>query len=177
MSRLRRARYRARACQVLVMSPRHEALLLVEHLDTRSDFHGRLTGFIDSMPRDEDAEEAVARIAFQQAGVRIERDNAVSEVAVLDMMELGGNRASTSDVPAITREHEMLVQMDDFQPSDAALADASLRAHWFALNNLPFDRMPTDDEIWYPRVLCGERLRGLFAFHGTKLVVKRVFAV
>ena len=177
MGRQRRARWRARACQVIVVSPRRDAVLLVKHLDSKSDFYGRYTGFIDAMRNGESPEDAAVRITKHQAGVAI---GSAKECAVLDMMELGMSRAPQSSIsrPVTTREHEMLAETDSFEPNIDALAASSLHAVWFPLGDaLPFDRMPGDDAIWYPRVLRGERVRGVFAFRGNHLVVRRVFAV
>ncbi|CAE8639410.1 unnamed protein product, partial [Polarella glacialis] len=42
---------------------------------------------------------------------------------------------------------------------------------WFAPGEIPYDMMPEDDKVWYERVLFGDqRLRGTFAFEGTRLV-------
>lgn len=41
---------------------------------------------------------------------------------------------------------------------------------WFNLNNIPFNEMWADDEIWLPRVLGGERVNGRFLFDDDRLL-------
>ena len=45
---------------------------------------------------------------------------------------------------------------------------------WFDLDEIPYDEMPEDDVIWYPRVLNGETLAGTFRFHGTRLLDSQI---
>lgn len=43
---------------------------------------------------------------------------------------------------------------------------------WFDKNNPPFDKMWDDDRIWLPKILAGEKIRGIFTFDptGSKVV-------
>jgi 8-oxo-dGTP diphosphatase len=35
---------------------------------------------------------------------------------------------------------------------------------WYKINNLPFERMLPDDEVWFPRVLSGIAIKASFSF-------------
>ncbi|MFH1451137.1 MAG: 8-oxo-dGTP diphosphatase [bacterium] len=41
---------------------------------------------------------------------------------------------------------------------------------WFKINDVPFDLMWADDEIWFPQVLQGKKLRGDFRFRPGEVI-------
>jgi 8-oxo-dGTP diphosphatase len=45
---------------------------------------------------------------------------------------------------------------------------------WFDLDQLPFDEMWEDDELWLPQALKGESFRGFFEFDGEKMLSNRL---
>jgi len=45
---------------------------------------------------------------------------------------------------------------------------------WFALDDIPYDRMWEDDQHWLPRVLKGEKFDSCFDFDGEKMLSKRI---
>jgi 8-oxo-dGTP diphosphatase len=45
---------------------------------------------------------------------------------------------------------------------------------WFALDDIPYERMWPDDRLWVPRVLAGETLRGDFLFENGVLLASRL---
>ncbi len=45
---------------------------------------------------------------------------------------------------------------------------------WFDLEKIPFDEMWSDDRIWLPRVLAGERVYGRFIFDGDSMLEHEV---
>ena len=58
------------------------------------------------------------------------------------------------------REFEFLVESHSGRPQESS----TVRPEWFALNAIPYERMPADDALWYPPFLAGKRMRGHFDF-------------
>ena len=46
---------------------------------------------------------------------------------------------------------------------------------WCEVTNIPYENMWSDDAIWLPKVLAGERVLGLFEFHGERMLRYQVF--
>lgn len=44
---------------------------------------------------------------------------------------------------------------------------------WFAQNGLPFDQMWSDDKVWLPRILNGEKLKGSFVFDADERITEQ----
>jgi 8-oxo-dGTP diphosphatase len=46
--------------------------------------------------------------------------------------------------------------------------------HWFKLDELPYDRMWPDDELWMPLMLAGKNFNGRFIFDGDTMLDAKV---
>ncbi|RQH03454.1 8-oxo-dGTP diphosphatase [Natrarchaeobius oligotrophus] len=55
------------------------------------------------------------------------------------------------------------------------IATEEARPEWFALEDVPYDRMWEDDRLWLPGVLCGRTVRGEFEFSGGKPLDEAAF--
>lgn len=56
----------------------------------------------------------------------------------------------------------------------AAIETPEATPVWFALDKIPYAQMWPDDQLWLPRVLAGETLRGDFLFADGVLLASRV---
>jgi 8-oxo-dGTP diphosphatase len=45
---------------------------------------------------------------------------------------------------------------------------------WFDIDQLPFDEMWEDDELWLPQALEGKSFRGFFEFEGEKMLSEKL---
>ncbi len=45
-----------------------------------------------------------------------------------------------------------------------------VKPQWFKINEIPFDKMWSDDTLWLPKVLSGERLKAKFIFKEGELI-------
>ena len=46
-----------------------------------------------------------------------------------------------------------------------------MRPHWFSENEIPFQKMWLDDELWYPHLLKDKKFKGYFLFQGHEKIV------
>ena len=59
----------------------------------------------------------------------------------------------------------------------SAVGDSVHAARRFDVAAIPYHRMPADDVLWYPAVLRGKLLKGIFGFTGTALTVHHLHEV
>ena len=48
------------------------------------------------------------------------------------------------------------------------------KPEWFAIPEVPYDRMWADDEFWLPQMLAGQCFRGWFEFDDERMVSRKV---
>ena len=155
------------AVQVLVVcGPR---ILLRRHAS--GPFEGRFTGALGARGGAERAEDAGARHAREQLGVDVSPAR-LQLRAVFDFIEFGPGSGAR---PGFTREYEFCAQVDE-----RALAAVREGTRWFGLDEIPFESMPRDDAVWYPRVLGAgagpaRLLKGVFGFAGAEIVLQHVY--
>lgn len=51
-----------------------------------------------------------------------------------------------------------------------------MRPVWYARDSIPYDQMWSDDRLWLPKVLAGEKIAAAFLFDDNELVVEAVFS-
>lgn len=52
-----------------------------------------------------------------------------------------------------------------------------MRPQWYALGQLPFENMWADDPFWLPRVLAGEKIRGMVRIDANHTMIEKQFDV
>jgi len=132
--------------QMIVVDRAAQRILLGLH--TSGIWQGNYTGFLDEVGPEEDPAAAAVRITREQAGI---------------IVPPGDHRATfefNSEAWGSAQEFEFLVESHSGQPQESA----TVRPEWFALDAIPYARMPADDALWYPPLLAGKRMRGHFDF-------------
>jgi len=112
-------------------------------------YDAKWLGLFGEWTLDESLHESCARIAVEQANVSfhsLERRAEFIFTAVQD------------DEPC--KEHEFVARLCD--GGVEVRGDSIEELRWFAQNELPFENMPADDELWYDLVLEGNFLKGNF---------------
>jgi 8-oxo-dGTP diphosphatase len=132
--------------QMIVVDREAQRILLGLH--TAGPWQGAYTGFLDEVGPAEDPAAAAIRITREKAGI---------------IVPPGEHRATfqfNSEAWVNAREFEFLVESHSGRPQESS----TVRPEWFALNAIPYERMPADDALWYPPFLAGKRMRGHFDF-------------
>jgi hypothetical protein len=147
--------------QAVVVDRDLERVLLALHKEGR--YEGFYTGLLDEILDNEMPAVAAARIAWEQAEIRLGR----SEFRALFTF--------TSALWGRTDEYEFLVEAFYGQPRETR----KMRPEWYPIDRLPYQRMPADDALWYPLLLAGKRLQGRFDFapDGVELLSHEIIEV
>ena len=140
--------------QMIVVDRAAQRILLGLH--TSGIWQGNYTGFLDEVGPEEDPASAAVRITREKASITVPP---------------GEHRATfqfNSEAWESAQEFEFLVESHSGQPQESG----TVRPEWFALDAIPYARMPADDALWYPPFLAGKRMRGHFDFapDGTTLL-------
>lgn len=135
-----------RLAQLLLVDPQESRILLAYH--KTGDFEGAYTGLLDTVKEQEDPRDAVRRIALALAGIRVE------SVDLRAVLEFSSPAYETVD------EYEFHSDAYEGTPRECD----QVRPEWFALDRIPYERMPADDAIWYPTFLAGGLQVGTFHF-------------
>ena len=135
-----------RIVQPLIVDPATGRILLGYH--TGGMFAGNYTGLIGYANDGEEPEDAARRVAVELSGL------AVGE------LELRAIFTFTDSETGDDEEYEFFCE----RFSGEVRESESMRPEWFAISEIPYDKMPADDEIWYPPFLEGKNLRGQFNF-------------
>ena len=130
--------------QTLIIDPVTGRILLGYH--TGGMFAGNYTGLIGYANDGEEPEDAARRVA-----------NELSCLTVGDL-ELRAIFTFIDNEAGDDEEYEFFCK----RFSGEVRGSESMRPEWFAISEIPYDKMPADDEIWYPLFLEGKKLRGKF---------------
>ncbi len=133
--------------QTLVIDPGQEKVLLVLH--KQGEFEGLYTGLIGYVNDDESPESAARRIA--------------DELCSITLVKLQLRARFIMQVENDENAEEFEYYCDDY--SGEAGETETVSARWFHFDEIPYQRMPPDDEIWYPPFLAGAFLKGNFSFN------------
>jgi len=130
---------------IVVDRARGQALLALHKSGRWKNFY---TGFLDEVRPGEDPAAAAVRFGREQAGIAA--GPADHRATFIFSSEAWGR----------ARELEFVAESHSGKPreSDAVVP------RWFAFDEIPYDRMPADDAIWYPPFLAGKKMRGRFDF-------------
>ena len=144
--------------QMIVADRDRARVLLGFHKSGR--WAGFYTGFLDEVRGGEDPVDAAVRIAGEQAGI------------VPGPFDHLATFVFSSEAWGMARELEFLAESHTGEPRESP----NIRPEWFALDAIPFDRMPADDALWYPDVLERKKMRGHFDFapDGKTLLVHQI---
>ena len=132
--------------QMIVVDRATQRILLGLHKS--GAWQGAYTGFLDEVRPEEDPVFAAVRITREKAGI---------------VVPPGDYRATfqfNSEAWGTAQEFEFLAESHSGQPQESG----TVRPEWFALDAIPYARMPADDALWYPPFLAGKRMRGHFDF-------------
>jgi 8-oxo-dGTP pyrophosphatase MutT (NUDIX family) len=122
---------------------------------------GKYNGTGGKVEEGEDIEDAVVREAREEVGVAVEK-HALTKCALLHF--------SFDTKPGWGFEcHTYLAFSWIGEPAESE----EMAPRWFALKDIPYDRMWIDDRLWLPRVLAGERLEGRFHFNSDGSAILR----
>jgi 8-oxo-dGTP pyrophosphatase MutT (NUDIX family) len=113
---------------------------------------GKYNGFGGKVQADETIAMAAVRELEEETGV------SVREVNLQRMGHLTFLFSATPDWDQVV--HVYLARTWDGEPVESR----EMKPAWFAVDDIPFERMWQDDAHWLPRVLAGERIWARFTF-------------
>ncbi len=113
---------------------------------------GKYNGFGGGVEADETIVEAAVREVQEEIGVRI---------AEGDLQHAAQLTFTFPANPIWNQEvYVYLTKTWDGEPVESI----EMIPAWFAVDDIPYERMWEDDLHWLPRILAGERIRGWFTF-------------
>ena len=133
-----------RIVQTLIIDPAAGRILLGYH--KCGMFAGNYSGLIGYANDGEEPEEAARRVAIELSGLT------VGDLELRAIFNFIDSESGDEE------EYEFLCKRFRGEVRESE----SMRPEWFAINEIPYDKMPADDEIWYPPFLEGKKLRGQF---------------
>lgn len=128
---------------------------------------GKFNGVGGKVGEGEAIEAAAVREAHEEIGVLIDAAD-LTKVAMLTFYFDGKPEWSIEC-------HTYITERWDGEPRESE----EMAPEWFALDQIPFERMWVDDIHWLPRVLKGERLRATFNFSndGSQILKQEIAAL
>jgi mutator protein MutT len=111
---------------------------------------GRWNGAGGKVQAGESIEEALVRETKEEIGISIATYEKVAEFDFL----------FPHNPDFDTTVHAYLSTLWDGEPKESE----EMAPKWFTILDIPYNDMWSDDEIWLPRILLGERLKGSFIF-------------
>jgi ADP-ribose pyrophosphatase YjhB (NUDIX family) len=135
-----------RLAQMIVVDRQRGRVLLGLHKSGR--WEGFYTGLLGEVHAGEGPAAAAVRIAREQAGI------------VISHCEHLATFRFSSDAWEPANEFEFLAESHTGEPRESA----ALRPEWFAIDEIPYRKMPADDALWYPAFLARKPMKGYFNF-------------
>ncbi len=139
----------------LCLAYKHPKILL--GLKKRGFGEGRWNGYGGKVKSNETMEESIVREMQEECGVtptKFEKRGVMyfEFKAGPDIIEVN------------------LFSIDEYEGEP--IETKEMRPQWFDVNDLPWDKMWSDDPIWYPLFLEGKKFEGNFLFDGKERVIQ-----
>lgn len=109
---------------------------------------------------------------FNGVGGKVEEGESLADAARREVLEEVGVRIKDLEYHGVLEFYSSKEEPDwivhvfvsrDFEGEPRPTPEADPK--WFKVTNLPLDEMWEDDRCWLPRVLRGEKIRGVFRFN------------
>lgn len=108
---------------------------------------------------DESIEEATRREAAEEIGVVVAE---IERVAILTFY------FTDPEFQKWDQEvHVFLARSWEGEPTESG----EMKPQWYTYDDLPYDSMWADDQLWLPKVLVGERLKAVFTFSDSETII------
>lgn len=174
-----------RTVLVQTLITRRNQVLLGRWRPGSGPFAGRLTGVLGQAKAPPGGppptpEAAAAAACSELLGVHVDPWR-LRRRALFHFEERDPSDAAAALLGDRYSEHQLVLRLgpdeasggsDDFEPRATERFEPF---GWFGPTEMPYNLMPEDDEVWYDRVVFQDhRLRGNFAFEGTRLAAHSV---
>lgn len=118
---------------------------------------GKWNGFGGKVDQGESIEEAAKRELFEESGVSVAN---IEKLGVLDFSWKGKEQ----DILEVN-----IFKATDFsgQPQETE----EMKPQWFAVNEIPFEKMWSSDKLWYAPFLENKKFTGKFVFDEDNKVI------
>ena len=138
-----------------------EQILLA--LKKRGHGEGKWNGVGGKILPGETSEAAACREAKEEIGVTVRNMEKVAEIVFFN-----------PPVPGKDVDFTCAVYFADTWDSEPQESEEMLPA-WYAIDQLPFEKMWVDDPFWLPRVIGGERIRGMVRIDANNKIIEKQF--
>ncbi|MEO6077963.1 MAG: 8-oxo-dGTP diphosphatase [Candidatus Andersenbacteria bacterium] len=118
-------------------------------LSKRGAGEGKWNGFGGKVEPGETIEEATKREVLEESGITIID---MEKVAILNFDLPGEEKIWQTHVFKATKYNGNPIETPEMNPK------------WFAISDIPYEKMWADDEFWLPQFLEGKKLKGDFLF-------------
>ncbi len=113
---------------------------------------GRWNGVGGKVDPEESIEESAIREIEEEIGVKVDKKD-LKKVAIHTFI-FKNKPEWDQDV------HVFLIDNWTGEPTESE----EMKPQWYSKKEIPFDSMWEDDPYWLPRVIAGEKVRGIFTF-------------
>lgn len=121
---------------------------------------GNWNGYGGKVEEGETLLKSAIREVREESGVEV-RERELEEVACIEFHFEDGKHLEV---------HTYFVHMWEGEPHETE----EMKPEWFLFDAIPYDAMWADDIHWLPRVLAGEKLRGVVHFNADGKTIKEM---